>query len=111
MRALGIAVLLCGLAIGCGDSGGANDMTLVLDLTGGPLTCGIDDVTLACPGPCAACLYVSLPGLCVTPCHTAMTSECPTGQSCHLANVASDGSVIGSVQFAGACAGYDGYCG
>jgi hypothetical protein len=79
-----------------------------LPMTSG--SCGAGDVQSACGGTCAACLLLGATGLCVTPCATAQPS-CPTGQTCHPAAASDDGgTAFGSVQFGGACGGFDGYC-
>ena len=108
------------LALFLGVSGcGSNDMVAAavdmsspaIDLTvvGQGDSCGVDGVRQSCGGSCAACLYLGGGGICVKPCASAQSAGCPSGQSCHVVH-ASDGGAA-SLQFDGACAAFDGYCG
>jgi hypothetical protein len=116
MRRVLAAVALAAL-FGCSDGNAPPAIDMAMSLApdfAGVATCSVDGVRQSCGSPaCAACLYVSLPGICVIPCKTSMgpTGGCPLDFVCHLARIGDGGATAGSLQFDGDCAAYDGYCG
>jgi hypothetical protein len=110
LRALVVAMLLGTAAAGCGDDEStmgpsSHDLSQPpLDLAQAGFVCGPSVCT---GGSCVACASL-FGGICATPCKTSMQSTCPSPTICRPATSGPDAGV--SVQFAGSCAGFDGYC-
>jgi hypothetical protein len=113
------AVAVVGVA-GCGNddstAGSAVDMSMRLDLSGQPTSCGEDGVALSCASAsgnnaCFVCDFGSGgPGVCARIC-SLVTQICPAGQTCHEFAFGDGGSStpqIISVEGSG-CGGF-GYC-
>ncbi|MCA1664659.1 MAG: hypothetical protein LC659_10385 [Myxococcales bacterium] len=107
IRALLFAAALA--VAGCGDdttsSGVSTDMSQpVLDVARVAVMCGVS----TCTGGCSACLPLG-GGVCVPPCMTADPNSCSAPAMCHPLGGDADGG--GGATLAGACGGFDGYCG